>query len=97
MQGNWETDEALLADFKRDLKAKEEGAIVGMISTRFSITQCWIIVGQIQLALQYPQNVGPAADEARSIAEQMINVIATTPAEKEIADRGWTRGPQVFQ
>ena len=105
MQGNWNSDAELIAEFKRDLAAKTSGAVQGMITTHFQLEQCWAIVMGIQIALQSPQvsmtpfrNDGDTfATKAKAIAEQMITVIATTPAEKEFARRGWGEVSKVSQ
>lgn len=105
MQGNWNSDTELITEFRRDLAAKTSGAVQGMITTHFQLEQCWAIVMAIQCALREPpvplaNDLDTFAGKAKAIAEEMITVIATTPAEREFARRNWggsVAAPKVSQ
>ena len=52
-------------------------------------SEAWAIFSQLQLALRHPKNNGATANIARKIAEDLERQLATTPALKEVARRGW--------
>jgi len=86
MHGKWTNDEELAEAFQKDTADKNM-----IISTRFGNAECWALIGNLQLALSHPENVGPSADIARNIAHHLIREVAKTPAEIEVARRGWVR------
>jgi hypothetical protein len=51
--------------------------------------QAWALLGNLQLAIVHESNKGATARIGRQIAKLLEREIATTPALKEIARRGW--------
>jgi hypothetical protein len=51
--------------------------------------QAWALLGNLQLALTHERNKGATARIGRQVAKLLEREIATTPALKEIARRGW--------
>jgi hypothetical protein len=51
--------------------------------------QAWALLGNLQLALGHERNTGATARVGRQIARLLEREVATTPALKEIARRGW--------
>jgi hypothetical protein len=51
--------------------------------------QAWALLGNLQLALRHERNTGATARVGRHIARLLEREVATTPALKEIARRGW--------
>ena len=51
--------------------------------------QAWALLGNLQLALGHARNTGATARVGRQIARLLEREVATTPALKEIARRGW--------
>lgn len=51
--------------------------------------QAWILLGQLQLALRHPGNVGQSAALAREIADRVQKGVAPSGALKEVAEQGW--------
>jgi hypothetical protein len=54
--------------------------------------EAWALLGNLQLALSSELNRGATARIGRRIARQLEQAVATTPALKELARRGWS-GP----
>ena len=49
----------------------------------------WCVASSIQLACRHPKNTGPTAHIAEVFARKIFDQIATTPALKEVAEKGW--------
>lgn len=49
----------------------------------------WCLMRQVQIASQMPGNGGVKVDVAVEIARRIQNALASTPALKEVAERGW--------
>jgi hypothetical protein len=59
------------------------------ITIRLRPLQAWALLGNLQLALGHERNRGATARAGRQIARLLEREVATTPALKEIARRGW--------
>jgi hypothetical protein len=59
------------------------------ITIRLRPLQAWALLGNLQLALGHERNIGATARVGRHIARLLERAVATTPALKEIARRGW--------
>jgi hypothetical protein len=55
---------------------------------RLDWLEAWTLLGQLQLALRHPMNVGPSAVVARQLIATLKQRVATTPALAEVARRG---------
>lgn len=71
------------ADFER-IKEDEQVIRVDMYKA-----DAWCLMRQVQIASQMPGNGGVKLDVALEIARRIQNALATTPALKEVAERGW--------
>lgn len=77
----------LREDFKREFDAM--AADPQLITLRLTKVQAWAVISQLQLAFRHPANRGPTSEIAKIIAEAIEPMIATTPALKQVAARGW--------
>ena len=59
------------------------------ITIKLRPLQAWALLGNLQLALGHERNTGATARVGRHIARLLERAVATTPALKEIARRGW--------
>jgi hypothetical protein len=59
------------------------------ITIRLRPLQAWALLGNLQLALAHERNTGATARVGRQIARLLEREVATTPALKETARRGW--------
>ena len=78
-----ELSELFDVDFERLKKDKQT------ITLELYKADAWCLMRQVQIASQMPGNGGVAVDVAKEIATRLINVLATTPSLKEVAERGW--------
>jgi hypothetical protein len=53
--------------------------------------EAWALLGNLQLALSDEHNRGASARIGRRIARMLARAVATTPALRELATRGWKR------
>ncbi len=49
----------------------------------------WVVLAQLQLALRHPENMGPSAEIARAIAQQLQSLVASRGALAVVARCGW--------
>lgn len=79
-------DEKLFNQFLPDFEAMSQRP-----NLRLELTpvQAWELAGQIQLACRHPQNIGSSRQTAELIARTLLESLATTPALKTVAERGW--------
>jgi hypothetical protein len=78
--------EKLLKTAAIDLRELDSGE---PITIRLHPVQAWALLGNLQLALGHERNTGATARVGRQIARLLEREVATTPALKEIARRGW--------
>lgn len=52
----------------------------------------WILLGNLQLALRHPKNVGESSKIARELAKRIEGMVARSGALAEVARRGWDEG-----
>lgn len=84
-----EQEAKLLALFTRDFLALEHKRVILELSAQ----EAWAVLAQLQLALRQPNNDGASAHQARKIALEIQELVATTPALLTIAQRGWHTPP----
>ncbi len=53
----------------------------------------WVLLGQLQLALRHPENIGPTSEIARTIAIEIQEAICPDPesALARLAENGWEK------
>jgi hypothetical protein len=51
--------------------------------------EAWAVLCNIQLAARHPRNTGITRILGQAVAHRIQSAVATTPALKEIAERGW--------
>ena len=62
-------------------------SIVNITLTKF---QAWVLMAQLQLALRHPDNVGPSAEIAQSLALRLQTAVTSgSEVLHEVAERGW--------
>ncbi len=81
-----EPEEVSLDQFKAEFAALQDhpGVIL-----QLGAWEAWALLGQLQLACRHPRNNGPTRQIAERFARQIQAAVATTPALKVIAERGW--------
>lgn len=83
-------DEATLqAEFEAEFEALT--ARTHHLYLRLTPLEAWALLGQIQLAMRHPKNVGPTRRMVESIARRIQFVVAPEGALAIIARRGWDR------
>lgn len=80
-------EKELLEAFTPDFTAMIEGN--DMQIWGLTKLEAWCAMSCIQLASRHPGNDGHTAEKARNVAELFERVLASTPALKEVARRGW--------
>jgi len=80
-------DKELFAQFSKEFAELDKD--VQPVLLTMTKVQAWALMSQLQLALRHPENTGRTSTMAREIAETIERNVATTPALKEVARRGW--------
>lgn len=78
--------ESLYARFEREMVALQGD---WALSLELSALQAFTLLGQIQVALRHPDNVGPAAKIGRELAECLQAALPKGGAIAEVARLGW--------
>ncbi len=79
---------------------REFGELAARVE-RFTLSirpvDAWILLSQLQLALRHPENTGPTAEAASSIARRLQSIVAPHGALAAVAERGWNPDYDVGQ
>jgi len=82
-----DSDRELLKQFQEDfaaLCASEEP-----VALHLTKLEAWIVMGNLQLSLRHPKNVGASSILAESVARRIQKLLAVTSALQHVAEMGW--------
>lgn len=79
-------DDPLWSQYRADFMALEHGPSLVLV---LSPVEAWCLASQIQLATRHPANTGESRRIAEALARCILDKLATTPALKMVAARGW--------
>lgn len=82
----WNKEE-LIKQFDIDFEQLKEDE--QKIALHLYKADAWCLMRQIQIASQMPGNGGVKLEVAVEIVKRIQNALATTPALREVAERGW--------
>jgi len=82
-----DSDREMLKEFQDDFAALCSSEEVVMIP--MSKLEAWIVMGNLQLSLHHPKNLGATSILAESVARRIQKLLAVTPALQHLAEMGW--------
>jgi hypothetical protein len=82
-----ENDDELLQQFLAELRAAELSRPPVLLT--LPLSEAFMLLAQLQLALRHPLNHGSGSKWARHVAKHLQKLLSVSPAMSAIAERGW--------